>query len=227
MSIIDTANHNVVPYISGKTKPFTGQRLATVTYKTITDKSHPLCGVKRESKAVSLPVIESDTIEVNLGALMPHIKSLCYGAQDKILREYLDDNPNAVSISNELISIGAILEYLDNSNESGRLTKESVASWFDASIADTLTVTLADKLGVSDTPSETETRQINAVMKEFKDKVSALAGGKTSYTPKVCESLKKCLALAPADDVIAARFVARLDKMIAESVSAEALFDAL
>lgn len=227
MSIIDTANHNVVPYVSGKTKPFDGQRLATVTYKTITDKSHPLCGVKRESKAVSLPLIADDVIANNLAALMPHIKSMLYKTQDAMIREILDSGNNVVSIDNAAVSIPAICDYLDNSNESGRLTKESVATWFDSSIADTLMVTLAEKLGVSETPSNEDSKRIEAIVNGFKDKVSALAGGKTSYEPKLCESLKKCIALAPADDVLAARFTARLDKMIADANKSVDLFDAL
>lgn len=227
MSVIDTAAHNVVAYVSGKTKAFTGQRLATVSYKTIKDKDHPLCGVKRESKAVSLPVVSDESVIENLTLLLPHVKNVIYKAQDSIIREYLDTNPNASFITNESVSMVAVLDYLDNSNESGRLTKESVASWFDETIADTLMVTLADKMGVSETPTQEQSKQIEAIVAGFKDKVSSLAGGKTSYEPKLCESIKKCLALAPADDVLSARFTTRLNKMISDASVSVNLFDAL
>lgn len=227
MSVIDNANHNVVTYISGKTVAFTGQRLAVITYKTIKDKDHPLCNVKRESKAVSLPVIEETEVTSNLAALMPHIKGMLYKAQDAIIREKLDSG-NVTSIAITDVNLPAICEYLDNSNESGRLTKESVAAWFDGNVADTLMLALAEKMGVSDTPTDADSKRIEAIVSGFKDKISALAGGKTSYEPKMCESLKKCIALAPADDVLGARFTARLDKMIADSKANEAmLMDAL
>lgn len=226
MSVIDTANHNVVKYEAGKTVAFTGQRLAVITYKTVKDKESPLYNIKRESKAVSLPTIEDTEVSTNLPALLPHIKAMLYKAQDAIIREKLDSG-NVTSIAISDVNMSAICEYLDNSNESGRLTKESVASWFDGSIAELLTVAIADKLGVSDTPTANEEKQINSLVSGFREKVAALAGGKTSYEPKLCESIKKCLALAPADDVLAARFTTRLDKMIAESSNALGLLDVL
>lgn len=227
MSVIDTASHNVVPYVSGTTKPFTGQRLATVTYKTVKDSTSALFNVKRESKAVSLPVIEDTAISSNLAALLPHVRVMLNKVQDAIIREALDAGNNVLHITTEQVSIAACVEFLENSNESGRLTKETVATWFTDTIADVLMVTLADKLGVSDTPSDAESKQIEAIVAGFKDKVSALAGGKTSYEPKLCESIKKCLALAPSDDILSARFTARLDKMIADSSASVNLFDAL
>lgn len=227
MSIINSAAHNVVPYVSGKTKAFDGQRLATITYKTIRDKEHPLFNVKRESKAVSLPVIEDAVVSENLTVLMPHIKAVLYKAQDAIIREKLDNDSKLSFITPEDIGMPAILEYLDNSSESGRLTKESVAKWFDETIADNLMLALADKMGISEHPTQEQSKQIETIVAQFKDKVSALAGGKTMYEAKMCESLKKCLSLASSDDVIASRFTVRLDKMIAEQNQAVNLFDAL
>lgn len=226
MSIIDNANHNVVSYVSGVTKPFTGQRLAVATYKTSKDKDSMFFGVKRDSKAVSLPVIQDDVITANLVALMPHVRSMLEVAQDKIFREALDASGNVVSVSNESLSIAAICEFLDNSNESGRLTKESVGKWFDESIADSLMIALADKLGISDTPTQAENAKVEMISKEFRAKVAALAGGATSYDPNTANSLLKCLALASDSDVLAGRFTSRLNKMIADAASCN-LADAL
>lgn len=226
MSIIDTANHNVVKYESGKTKAFEGQRLAVITYKTVKDKNNALYNVKRENKAVSLPLISDDSVSSNLVALLPHVKAMLYKAQDAIIREKLDSG-NVISIATEEVSLESIVEYLDNSNESGRLTKESVASWFDESIADNLMLALAEKLGVSEVPTDAESKQIESIVTGFKDKISALAGGKTSYEPKMCESLKKCLSLAPSEDILAGKFMVRLDKMIADNSASVSLLDAL
>lgn len=227
MSVINSAAHNVISYVSGVTKPFTGQRLATITYKTIKDSSNPLCNVKRESKAVSLPVLEDSSITGNIAVLMPHVKAMLYAAQDKIIREYLDSGANVSLIPADVVSISAVVEYLDNSNESGRLTKEVVSKWFDETVSESLMLALAEKLGVSETPSNEESMKIEAIVSGFREKVSALAGGKTSYEPKLCESLKKCIALAPADDMLAGRFIVRLDKMIASASDSVGLLDAL
>lgn len=211
MSIIDQANHSVVKYDPKTSKAFTGQRLAKVTYKTITDKDNPLFNVKRESKCVSIPLVKSSEIQENLVILTPHLIEYLHSVQDKMIREKID--LGASSISNDDISIASMVEWLDANNESGRLTKETVAKWFDENVGDMLAVVLAEKLGVSATPSDAESKQIMAVVGTFKDKVSSLAGGKTSYEPKMCDSLIKCLELAPAGDALASRFMVRLNKM--------------
>lgn len=211
MSIIDQSNHSVVKYDPKTSKAFTGQRLAKVTYKTITDKDNPLFNVKRESKCVSIPVLKAGEIESNLVILTPHLIEYLHSVQDKMIREKIDLGSSV--ISNEDISIASMVEWLDANNESGRLTKETVAKWFDENVGEMLAVVLAEKLGVSATPSDAESKQIMAVVGTFKDKVSSLAGGKTSYEPKMCDSLIKCLELAPAGDALASRFMVRLNKM--------------
>lgn len=222
MSNISQA-HNLVAYISGKTKALSNQRLASFSWKTAQN------GIKRDSVAVSLPVINSDSIIDNIDLLIPHIRTMLESTQDNIIRAMLN-NPEFAGmdlVSDEDINIAAVIDYLDNSNESGRLTKETVGNWFDSNVADSLMLALAAKLGVSDIVTDAQSKQIETIVGEFKGKVSGLAGGKTVYPVKLCESLKKVLALAPENDVIAGKFNNRLDKMIANSVTEINLFDAL
>jgi hypothetical protein len=225
MSIIDNLNHSVVTY-DGKNKPFTGQRLSKVTWKTCNDKNSPYFNIKRESKCVSLPVLVAQNIEDNMHALAPHLISYLHGVQDKMVREMLDAGNNVVSISTDSISIPAILEYLESSDESGRLTKESVGAWFDSTLADQLAMLLGEKLGVSEIPTDSESAKVLEAVGAFKVKIAALAGGKTSYEPKVCKSLINALGLV-AGDVLASRFVARLNKMVEESEKQVDLMDLL
>lgn len=225
MSIIDNAGHSVVTY-DGKNKPFTGQRLAKFSWKTVTDKTSSMYNIKRDSKCVSLPTLKDTDIASNLVALTPHIASYLHSVQDKMIREMLEAS-NVSTVRSEDITVAAICEWLDGNDESGRLTKESVANWFDASVAEMLAMTLSEKLGVSEVPTDAESAKIIAVVEAFKGKIAALAGGKTSYEPRVCKSLISALELAPAGDALAARFTARLGKMIADSVANEALIDLL
>lgn len=225
MSIIDTLNHSVVSYDPRSSKAFSGQRLSKVTYKTVTNKEDPLYGIKRESKCVSLPMIPVADVVSNIQALAPVVVEYLHSVQDKIVRERID--AGALSISMDEISIAGCIEYLDSNSESGRLTKEVVAAWFNETIAEPLAVTLADRLGVSATPTDAESAKILAVVEAFKGKVAALAGGKTAYEPKVCTSLISALNLAPSGDVLATRFTARLNKMIEESKANEDLLNLL
>lgn len=225
MSAIDTNVNTVVAYTSGVTKPFAGQRLASFNWKTGTDKNSLWFGKKRESKAVSLPMVSNDMISSNLVALTPHIKVWLHGVQDKMIREQLEASDGLLHVTNESIGIAAICEFLEESNESGRVTKADVEVWFTEQIADTLMVQLAERLGVSENPSQADSDKISAVVAAFKGKISALAGGKTSYDPKTAAQLQKCIALVPAGDVLADRFSVRLQKMV--DVTPDSLLDAL
>lgn len=225
MSVIDNLNHSVVAYDPKSTKAFTGQRLSKVTYKTITDKENPLFGVKRDSKCVSLPLFKAEEVISQSAALAPYVIEYLQTVQDKIVRERIDAGASSISMAE--ISIAGCIEYLDSNSESGRLTKESVAAWFNETIAEPLSMVLMEKLGVSETPSDEESNKIIAVVEAFKGKVSALAGGKTAYEPKVCKSILNCLELAPSGDVLATRFSARLNKMIEEAKANEDLLNLL
>lgn len=226
MSIIDNAGHSVVTY-TGKEKPFTGQRLAKFSWKTVTDKSSPMYNIKRDSKCVSLPVVTGDDISNNLVVLIPHFTSFLHVVQDKMIREMLESGNSVSTVTTESISISAITEWLDSNDDSGRLTKESVCKWFDDSISESLTVVLADKLGVSDVPSNEESDKIIAVVNAFRSKISSLAGGKTVFEPKICTSVINALELAPAGDALAVRFIGRLRGMIEASKSGDELLSAL
>jgi hypothetical protein len=217
MSVIDTLNHSVVSYDPKSTKAFTGQRLSKVTYKTVTNKEDPLYGIKRESKCVSLPLVAVADVVANISALAPAVVEYLYSVQDKIVRERID--AGATSIAMQEISIASCVEWLESNSESGRLTKETVATWFADTIAEPLAVTLADRLGISATPTDAESTKILAVVDAFKSKVAALAGGKTAYEPKVCKSIISALNLRQVAMFWQLVSLHRLNKMMEESCS--------
>lgn len=226
MSNIDTNTHTVTTYISGVTKAFTGQRLATVTFKTSKDKNSLYFGMKRESRAVSIPQITNADIESNMVLLLPHVKELVQGVQDKIVREAITANDGLLHVTQESIGMAAVIEYLEDSNESGRLTKEAVGEWFKENVMEMLMMTLAEKLGVSAEPTQEESDKVEKIVSEFQGKISSLAGGKTSYPAKMAAQLKKAVEMAPESDVLRERFVVRLGKMMRE-VSENDLLNAL
>jgi hypothetical protein len=221
MSIIDTSNHSVVSYDPKVTKAFEGQRLSKVQYKTVSNKDDPMFGIKRPSMCVSIPMVKTEDVIANAQVLASHVVVMLHGVQDKMIKERIE--AGAKSIGNEEISIGSILEWLEVNNDSGRITKESVASWFASEIADNLMVVLADKMGIGEDGGTRE--QVEQVEKAVK----AFEGRKTSYEPKVAEGLKKCLRLANEgeSDVMAQRFMARLDKMIESAKENENMIDLL
>lgn len=220
------SKHSVTGYVSGQTKPAAGQRLASFNWKTSTQKDSAWFGIKRDSKAVSLPLIDGAAINNNMSVLLPHIQTYLHSVQDKIVRAALEASSDLQYISDEQVSIAAIVDYLEDSDESGRLTKSGMEEWFASNVADSLMVQLAERLGVSEQATPEELGKIEAVMAAFKGKISALAGGKTSYDAKTATQLQKAVALAPEGDVIADRMVARLQKMI-DAAAGGSLLDAL
>lgn len=225
MSIIDSVGNSVVKFDSKTSKAFSGQRLSKVLYKKITDKENPMFGIQRDSMCVSVPMIAGHEVEKNIKVLIPHVVEFLQGVQDKVIKELVESGQK--SIMNVDIGIDKLVDWLESNNESGRITKEVVGDWFDKNVSDTLAVVLAEKLGVSEVPSQAESDQIMKAVGVFRDKVSGLAGGKTMYEIKVAESLKKVINFAEDGDVLKARFVARLDKIIEEGKKEVSMIDLL
>lgn len=230
MSNIDTNTHTVVPYIAGKTHALEGQRLDVVFWKTpkLSDeqKAAGVVAVKPESKCVSVPLVMADDIKNNIEMLIPSIATYLATVQHNIIKERV--SAGALHVTNEEISIPACVEYLESQvtnadGTSAHLTKESVGKWFDTELADILTVALADKLGIGDVPTEEQATKLDVAVKMYKDKISSLAGGKTTFGIPLAKSVKNALSLATADDPIATKFIARCDKMMASADEMEAL----
>lgn len=205
MSVISNV-HQVVNYDAKKSVAYTGQRLSKVTYKT--DKES---GIKKDSKCVSLPLVTSNDVQDSIHIIMPAIISYLQDCQDKIVRSKVDTG--ATDIFDTDINMSAIAEFMAEESTGGRLTKEYVSEWFKNTIEDNLMLALADKLGVGETPSQQQVDHINAAIGIYKDKISGLAGGKTSYPAEIADKLLKALSFAPDGDEIAGKFVVRLEKM--------------
>lgn len=197
--------HNTVVYDPKTTKAFAGQRLSKHSWKT--DKE---TGVKPESKAVSIPTLRAEVTAS--AALQSHIIGYLESVQDAMIKELIV--AGTTQIHDEQINVEAMVEWLEAESSGTRLTKQDATKWFEDTIEDTLALVLATKLGVSEVPTENESKQIFAIVGEFKNKITSLAGGKTSYTPQVAERLIKALDLVEdKEDAILSRFLKRLEKM--------------
>lgn len=205
MSIISNV-HTVVDYDTKKSSAFNGQRLSKITYKT--DKES---GVKKQSKCVSVPIITGEQVLESLVILSPAITEYLSSVQDTMVRARID--AGASEITDADISLTAIAGFLESESTGGRLTKEFIAGWFDTSIADSLSLALAEKLGIGDIVSEADNVKITASIAAYRDKLSALAGGKTVYPAELADKLLKALSFAADGDEIAGKFVIRLEKM--------------
>lgn len=181
------------------------ERLAKIGYKT------PKKGVKKfSSVCVSLPRIVSISDD-QLKLLIPHIQNLLESAQDSIIRNRFEEGAQFITDSD--VSIQNCIDYLDADARGDRLTAELVKEWFDSAIADNLIVALGDKFGISDEPTEAETKRLNQAITVYRDKFASMAGGRTVFSPDVAVKLGKVLELDDTDTAITVRFANRLKKM--------------
>lgn len=204
--------HSVVPFNAGD-KPLSGQRLAKVGYKST--KKNP---AKYRSVAVSVPPIDKTVVSLSIDFLMPHIVSMLENAQDGLIRTLYEGADGALSqVSDEEISIPAIVGWLNAEAAGDRLTKERIESWFKAELFENLSAMIAEKLGYLSGESELTEDQEKTVEKHVKvysDVLSMLAGGKTLLAEKQIKGCRNALALCADDsDPIAVRLNARLDAM--------------
>ena len=202
--------HDVVVYDAKATKPFQGQRLAKVLYKTPKDGS-----VKPDNKAVSIPVI-NDLAASELERLKPFIVAMVQDTQDAIVKELVETG--ATQVQDEQITVDCCIAWLATEAQGNRLTKEYIVEWFVDTLQDLLTVAIADKLGVGDTPSDADTVKVEQMVSAYKGSFAMLAGGKTSFPPAKADKMLKVLELVEGD-ALAGKFVSKLQAMkVSQSV---------
>lgn len=230
-----TNRHNVLPFVAGESKALSGQRLAKVGYKqtkAMTDKGE----VAPQSICVSLPMIVGQDIRENLESLLPHIGAWLETVQDNVLRSLYEARKYELSsVSDEELSIGQCVNYLEAESSGGRLTKEYLDGWFTREIADSLYVVIADKLGfvpadaAEGSELEVTPDQDSVVQKHlngYRALMVGLTGKNLSLDQKQVNGLRKALELcAPAECAVTPRLMSKLDQI--EKESRELLVDLL
>lgn len=208
MSILTESTGFQIKLEKEVTKPAEGFRNVFARWKTNKETN-----IKPDTKAVCVACITDGLIKENLTVLLPFFRSYLESVQDAIFKAMLEESYSKAFVVAEEIGIPAIVDFLNTSSESGRMTKESVGIWFDSAITENLMVILANKWGISDNPSKEEEARVFAVVKAYREKVSSLAGTKTHFNTKEKAQILKCLELAKEDDFLAKKFIQRVQGM--------------
>lgn len=193
-----------------------GMRLARIIYKQ-TAEEKKAGKASKESQACFVPAMRWNEIVTQLSSndtLQDAVLNMLEGYQDKIIRKVTDSGRSPCEAD---LCVNALITYIKEEQEqtgTGRLTKERIVEWFDSTLADRLTVAFAERLGVTEEPNEAQAAKIEQAIAGYKDKLAALAGGKTSYSVEVVEKLQQALKYADSDDAMAARFSERLAGMV-------------
>ena len=201
--------HSVVPFIPGKTSPFTDQRLAKVGYKTTKKQK-----AKFASVAVSVPVLELTAEDYANAA--SHIRGMFENAQDGIIRSLYESSAGLrKEVSDDEISPASCIAFMEAEAAGERLKKETIELWFDVSMADAVMVMVAEKLGFGgqDDLNQDQRRTIAPHVASIREVFSALAGGKTMLSQGKINGCRIYLDLAEDGDETAEKLIARLDAM--------------
>lgn len=204
--------HQVNPFVASKSEPLTGQRLARVGYKKTKENPNPLPSI-----CVSVPPVDATQITgAILAGLMPSIVQLVEDAQDGIIRAANDSSNGTLStVTDEMISLPAVVAFLSAKQAGERLSAESIAAWFSAKVEDNLQVLVADKLGFSDITEDNQP-VIDKHVKVYGDICGMLAGKglhKNSLSESQKKTIRTCVKIAAGDSGIGAKLLAKLDEL--------------
>lgn len=202
-------------------------RVVKCLYKATKDsKTGEMIPSKHENSIVRIPTshINAEAIKENLDSLIPHIISMLETVEDNEIKE--SHKKGQLNVFVDGLSINSIIEKLDASNESARMNGEQISNWFGNVIAPKLSEVIADKLGWSfDELAMDSNKQakVENVLESYCKRFTSLASPKVSIKEVDREAMKRAISLADAAlDLVAIRFITRLDKM-AESEK-DALF---
>jgi hypothetical protein len=124
--------------------------------------------------------------------------------QDAVIRklvvEALDQNKNLISVHESQINFEAVALFAAANAAGGKLTKDGIEEWFDETLADVLTLTLANVMKLSNTPSQAESAKLAAGVTQYKSVIIGLAAPRAGMSKTVAGQLKKVLELCENKD---------------------------
>lgn len=190
--------HDVIVY-NGKQRPEQGERLCVIAFKTPSDKKDDPSYKRPDARCVSVPKLSiSVTPQILQDALLSALEDLQDSVIRKIVVDALDEGKNVITVHDSQISFEAIADYAKEQAAGGKINKELIEDWFDASIADRLTVALAAAMKY-----EPEKGALPEVEKKLADAVTGykkvfmqFSAPRAGVSQKVANQVKKALDLA-------------------------------
>lgn len=203
--------HAIVPFVSGTSKAYSGQRLSKVGYKSTAKNP-----AKFASICASVPMIEEEEIKGNVNALLPHIREMLEGVQDKILRSlYEASEGQKAEVTTDELSIQQCISFLAAESMGDRLSAEAIKEWFEGNLADSVLVVVAEKLGYAQGEGDIELTeaQSETCMKHvevYSKLLQMLAGKQIRLEEKQMRGMENALALAEDGDKMAQKLRAKI-----------------
>lgn len=179
--------------LTDKTNAPEGYRLAQILFRH-TEEDKKKGKAKKDNLAVAVPALPDlkvgDTITSE--NLARAINAAIIDWQDGLIRSLVVDG-GAVELDANRITLDAVLVYATTESQRKRMTKEAIGAWFDTALAQPLAEALLKK------EPQMPDAKLAAIIGNYKDAYSKLAGVKPALNKANAESLKKQLTRAPDD----------------------------
>ncbi len=199
------------PYDSqlGEQPALAGYRNVKCLYKT--NKQTGIAAGDNSQVRIEDGITEEVVIE-RITELAPYLIGFLQGEQDKIVKKL--HLAGMTLLSPTQYSLDEVIAALEASGVSQRLNKEQIEAWFSTEMYEPLLVAFADKMGVSEHPTEEQQAKLDTVIAVYKAKFGSLASGKTHYRTEEADMLLRAIEVTGVEATsMGKRFVARLLKM--------------
>lgn len=216
-------NALIVSLYTDSSKPLSSDhRLVVIGWKTPQKEVGNTSYKKPPTLCISVPKLE---LTCSPSILREAMQAAFEDLQNSLLRSLVAEKSIEQrigwSIDPEAINAAAIASWLSGSGN-GRLSAERIASWFDSSCTEQLTLLLANKMQLSNSPTAEELSKLDAAIKQRRLLLTKIAGPGVPFNKQISEQLLR--SVEPAEDSMTKQqVVAKLRSYITQATDLEDL----
>jgi hypothetical protein len=119
-------------------------------------------------------------------------------------------------ITYSTLSLDELARFAEEDTNIGQLSEERIASWFESDVREMLIVALAERLGITETATDSEIKRCEQIANQTRDNLKKLSSKKpVMFDERVKAALNWALdSAAASDDTMAARLKSKLNATV-------------
>jgi len=209
------ASYDVVKLVGNEVAP-AGQRISSILFR-LTEEEKKKGGTKKENKCSIIPMIQQFKMgdAITSENLANALNAVLIDWQDELIRTLVVAG-GAITLDDAAISLDSVLVYATTESQRKRMTKEAIAAWFEAALAEPLAIAMMPRFPNPDEDPEIEkmnNEKIAAILCSYRDGYAKLAAVKPALGKTDAERLLKNIHRA-ADDGMKKELMRKLELII-------------
>lgn len=174
-----------------------GHRLAVIRWKDKKNEDGTTVA-KQPARCVSIPVV---SLSLTPACLQASLQTAFEEMQDKLIRSLIEAQTEVTfTVTLDQIAPQAVADFAVAQDGPGKLSSKLLETWFDNNLSDNLTVAIADKLGITDTPTDEQTAKVGKAVASFRTFITGLASPRANLAPDIVAQLQKATSLVTNED---------------------------